>query len=541
MPIFSYGDKHYPRSSQDASGLRLPDRFATAGLLANYFDFAMPTYRFLHQPTVAVWLETLHAGLEGDVDRVSLFPVRQAIVLMVLATASLFKVDGGLEDGQHAASGQEGEILFQAAQSALAMETGKVRLESVQARLAMCLYLLHTSRPNQAWYTFGTTVQLIMALGMHRARDPSMQMDAITTECRKRAFWAAFTLDTYLSVILGRPPLIHNDDVDQHFPEPVDDEAISAAGVRHDSSRKDQVIQASTWHAKITRIAKKASKELYSVHRNQDAHNVATRLNAEAAEWRAGLPVVLSGAIHPSSLIQIFQRQIVVLDLAHAHAVILINRPLLLIESHLDNSSNVSACLAAAKSTLDIVLGFVSNRRTFPAFWYTQYVTFTALSVVYVWLIQRKRGRLSSLTPPVKDDELYQIAETIQKHLAEATQTNAPSLRYSIILEELQQETYRLMVKQNQSRPPALSGLLDTQTESHPYAVPLSQTEGSPLSNRASTTWDSLSGDFPVDPDLWLQLDSFPFREYCRSLSCPNANSLTSIADFEFDQMNEMT
>ena len=543
VPIFSYGDKQVPRGVDGINTLTFPDRQAIAELFSIYFDFAMPTYRFLHQPTVTAWLESYHEQIETNSERVFL-PARQAVVLMVLATASLFKADTNSEGTAYRGEAWlDSEPFFQAAQVKLASETGKVRLESVQARLAMTLYLLHTSRPNQAWYTFGITSQILMALGMHRARGTSTpQLDAITIECRKRAFWAAFTLDTYLSVILGRPALMQSDDVDQQFPEAVDDDELTTNGIAASHLRRDPVIHASIFHARISRVTKKALKEQYSVHRHQDSHRLgeATKLNAEAAEWRASLPVVLSGAIHPSSLIQIFQRQIIVLELAHSLAIILINRPLLLIDSNVDNKSNVNACLSAAKSILDTVYGFVSDPRTFPAFWYTQNVTFNALSIVYVWLIQRKRGRLSGYRPPVSDDELYKLAETIQQHLAEATQTNAPSLRYSIILEELQQEASRLMAKPNQPRPPSLSGLLETPAEGHPYATPVNMSDSSPSSNRAgSMSWDSLSGDFPLDPDIWLQLDSFPFRKCLRTLS--SNITLICIADIGFDEVGDLT
>ena len=516
VPIFSYGDKQLPRSGDGITNFSLPDRTTTDELFNLYFDFAMPTYRFLHQPTVYSWLRSYHD--QFDTGRISLLPARQAVVLMILATSALFKADRDSENSPYRKEAwQQSEPFFQAAQMKLASETGKVRLESVQARLAVCLYLLHTSRPNQAWYTFGITCQILTALGMHRAKGAmTSQLDTITIECRKRAFWSAFGIDTYLSVILGRPALLHSDDADQQFPEAVDDDEITATGIVRGTWRRDPVIQGAIFHAKITRISKKALKEQYSVHRHKDSQrlNVAAKLNAETAEWRKSLPVVLSGAIHPSSLIQIFQRQIIVLELAHSLALILINRPLLLIDSNVDNKSNITACLSGAKSILDTVLGFITDTRTFPQFWFTQNVTFNALSVVYVWLIQRKRGRLASHNPPNSDDELYQLAETIQKHLGTATLTNAPSLRYSIILEELQQEANRLMQKSNKARPPNLSGLIDPPAESHPYATPANMTESSPSSNRAlSGSWDSLSGEFPLDPDIWLQLDSFPFRK----------------------------
>lgn len=501
VPIFQYGDKQLPKT---VGSFTLPDQQITSELLSMYFDFAMPTYRFIHQQTVTGWLEIYHF------QPASLLPARQAVVLMVLGTAAFLKAEHSHEDS---------EPYFQAAQMKLAAETGKLRLESVQARLAMCLYLLHTSRPNQAWYTFGITSQIIMALGMHRARASSaVRLDAVTTECRKRAFWAAFALDTYLSCILGRPALIHSDDVDQKLPEAVDDEEITPEGIKCSTVRRDPVIGGSIFHAKITQIMKRALREQYSVRKNRDSHrlNVAARLNAEVADWKASLPVVLSGAIHPSSLVQIFQRQIIVLELASSLALILINRPLLLIDSSVDNKVNVNACLSAAKVILDVVGGFIADRRTFPAFWFTQYVTFNALSIVYIWLIQRKRGRLTSLQPPHTDEELYQVAEPIQKHLAAATDSNAPSLRYAIILEELQQETSRVMAKASIPRPPVLSGLLETPTGPHPYANPVAATESSPSSNQASSVqWDSLSGDFPFDNDIWLHLDAFPFVSSC--------------------------
>ena len=182
---------------------------------------------------------------------------------MVLATASLFQnTEDTRVDALQTEPSRRGEPFYRAAEERLTSETGKVRLESVQARLTMCLYLLHTSRPNQAWYVFGTTVQFAMALGLHRSRSPAAPLlDAITTECRKRAFWAAFALDAYLSVILGRPSLIHSDDVDQQFPEAVDDENLTVDGIVANHLGKDSVNQASVFHAKITRIFKKAMKE----------------------------------------------------------------------------------------------------------------------------------------------------------------------------------------------------------------------------------------------------------------------------------------
>lgn len=114
---------------------------------------------------------------------------------------------------------------FSAAEDQLSAEKGAIRLISVQARLMQCLYLLSHSRINHCWSLFGTTAHLMLALGIHRKSriDPNRNPDYVDVECRKRTFWCAYNLDTYLSAALGRPRTFHDDDIDQELPLCVDD------------------------------------------------------------------------------------------------------------------------------------------------------------------------------------------------------------------------------------------------------------------------------------------------------------------------------
>lgn len=118
---------------------------------------------------------------------------------------------------------------FSAAEDQLSAEKGAIRLTSVQARLAQCLYLLSHSRLNHCWSLFGTTAHLMLALGIHRKSrvDPSSHPDYVDLECRKRTFWCAYNLDTYLSAALGRPRTFHDDDIDQELPLCVDDNRLA--------------------------------------------------------------------------------------------------------------------------------------------------------------------------------------------------------------------------------------------------------------------------------------------------------------------------
>lgn len=51
-------------------------------------------------------------------------------------------------------------------------------------------------------------------------------MSNVEIECRRRTFWCAYTLDVHLSVVLGRPQLFHDDDIDTEYPADVEDERL---------------------------------------------------------------------------------------------------------------------------------------------------------------------------------------------------------------------------------------------------------------------------------------------------------------------------
>ncbi|GAA3299377.1 hypothetical protein GCM10020218_088890 [Dactylosporangium vinaceum] len=150
----------------------------------------------------------------------------------------------------------ESDALFCAAMQLTDSEMGFPRLESAQARLIQVLYLLQTSRMNKAWYTFGNAYQIISSLGLHRRqhRQPSTSFgersDYIAHQCAKRVFWTAYTIDKYLSVVFGRPRLLHDDEIDQDFPDTVNDEEMGAHGPSTSDANEESHIISLIFHAK---------------------------------------------------------------------------------------------------------------------------------------------------------------------------------------------------------------------------------------------------------------------------------------------------
>lgn len=190
--------------------------------------------------------------------------------------------------------------------------------------------------------------------------------------------------------------------------------------------------------SRIARIIGQVSREVYSIKPISEEERIgaAHRLSREIHEWKSSLPPFL-GTMRPSMLITSFRRQSIVLKLAYCHAIMHANRLFLLATLHHESQTQIAECLGAAQSVFDLVDGLAHEGPIFHAFWWTQYVTFCALVVSYVWDIQlKRRGTILAGEELARHARLMEMARRCQTHLAKATATNSPSRRYAVILEE---------------------------------------------------------------------------------------------------------
>lgn len=289
-------------------------------------------------------------------------------------------------------------------------------MTSIQARLAQCLYLLAHSRLNHCWSLFGTTAHLMLALGIHRKTrvDGSSNVDHVDLECRKRTFWCAYNLDTYLGAALGRPRTFHDEDIDQELPLCVSDERpghgqMSSLAVTGQQS----VMSGSVAHIRLSRIVGNILRDMYSIRPPSTAtkFKLAAKYSGEIDSWRKSISYLVDTASVDSSLLRpIFIRQRNVLNMACWHAQILVHRPFLLssfaslanslggssLGQH--NSSNgnrrggdpssqhAQLCLEAAANIVGLVDDFNSRGGLYSTFWvcwspYLISTTFSSLNI----------------------------------------------------------------------------------------------------------------------------------------------------------------
>ncbi|KAG8630084.1 hypothetical protein KVT40_001703 [Elsinoe batatas] len=458
ISIFAFGDAPLPET--DESFLRLPPIAEARQLVKTYFDVAFPTHRFLHEPTVEAWMQELYQHKPTT----SLKPgarERSAIVMLVLAHAMLFRRKGSLPSD----AALDSANLFAASEHQLGRETGEVRLSAVQARLAQCFYLLAQSRVNQCWNLFGTTARLAFALGIHRkhklaaGRKHHSQVDH---ESRKRTFWAAYSLDNYLSAALGRPRALHEQDIDQEYPDTIDDHDLSddkGHVMAGPNSEAQSVMLAPVYHAKLSRIISSVLTQQYGIIRpSWDVHASLARSHLEQiATWRSEiLPFLDAQWTSIGLMIPPFSRQCTVLNLASCYTTLLTARPLLLCSRQALQSctlmvqSQIRECrlagLDAAMRIIKIVRGLCDGNKMFDVLWFTFYYTFNALTVLYVYIIEHRNESQEDWQAHLAD------AEACLSSLSQTVPLSSFTARYGVVLEELRHEASRRLSTQPLAR-----------------------------------------------------------------------------------------
>ncbi|EMD63810.1 hypothetical protein COCSADRAFT_161189 [Bipolaris sorokiniana ND90Pr] len=453
--IFTFGDAPLPEFDQ--SLFFLPPKSDAQRLVERYFDYAAPTHRFLHRPSIEKLLDEFYDTL-GEIRGREDGKAKAALLMVVFAQAQAYMPPGSTIQENSAR-------YFFASEHQLSKERGAVRLASVQARLLQCFYLLTQSRINHCWSLFGTLSHLMLAIGLNRGRkcDPTTS-DYVELESRRRVFWCAYSLDKYLAAALGRPRTFKDEDIDQELPTIVNDNDLLQSYIRPTPPHAHSIMTAPVEHIKLTRIVSLVLRDLYSIRPPSLGRRIelSAKYTADLHAWRNSLSGFLAGSspqggIESQSLIPIFQRQRSVLNLAYHHAILLIHRPFLLRDfaslTHMpthpnwgtnpnktyDTTPNIIACLEAAMAITRVVNDVFTSSNLFRSFWFTQYYAFCAVVVLYIHRIQQGLGVKNN----VQSEGYYEKGVACQKQLETVRDTDCLARRYCLVLEELRVEAER--------------------------------------------------------------------------------------------------
>ena len=476
-PLTSHGDLQQPRP-RETSTPSLPTPEKVGALLDGYFWFATPTYRFLHRPTLEEWASDLLSGKRIAVPKAACFWV-------ACAQSMLYTKNGD----RYASGGDEDLITsrayYETAKALLDHEPGPATLASVQARLAMCLYLLGTFRVNESRFAFTFANEVLTSLGLHRKESASHKLSLVESESRKRTFWCAYILDGYLSVLLGRPRLIRDEDVDQKFPRNFDDQDLLSSESSDDLPLHGN-LEAFIWHAELAKLMGHNNDSLYPLQ-SLSEDQILTRTNEMVdalTDWCESLPSFLKPKDKTLYGQRTFERQNTVLKFAYAHVQILATRRCLLtdftkfgqvtLSTRKDSRAvkPVQECVNGANTIIGACYELIQRGSLYQAFWFTQYISLVAISTLYVFLIQ---GARNALPAPVETfcsgGDAFDKARQCQLYLASIAPKGSQARRHHRLLDQLKARVEKDFLKakrlENPQRPPEVLQL-STQTPSLP-------------------------------------------------------------------------
>ena len=281
-------------------------------------------------------------------------------------------------------------------------------------------------------------------------------------ESKKRTFWCAYVLDGYLSVMLGRPRMLRDQDIDQLYPRNIDDQDLLSAESPEELPLHGN-LEAFIAHAELAKMMGRNSDLLYPLQpltENQVLDRTSTMLDS-LLDWKEKLPEFLKPRGKTLAGKRTFERQNTVLKFAYSHMKILVTRRSLLSDfSSLGGSipaikderalRHIQECADAINTILSTAYDMIQRGVLYQGFWFTPYVALVALSTLYVFIIQKSRSPLPGTVFP-QVESLLEKARQCQDFLTDLSPKGSQQRRHHELLDRLRLRAEKDALRANQA------------------------------------------------------------------------------------------
>ncbi|KAI9803164.1 MAG: hypothetical protein M1826_004976 [Phylliscum demangeonii] len=198
----------------------LPSREVSDGLLASYQDVIHATFPVLDWPSFVETYESVYQS--GSLQSVT--ATWAALLFAILACATL-SVPSASDRAPH-----EGVGYLQASQNFIDLLEDNYSVDSARAFLLTSVFLFEMNRKSAAVAWLGSSVRTCQMLGLHLAGGGTESV--AEEDARARLWWSVYLWDRLLSLELGLPVQIDDDDCEIDWPLPLPDPAAFHAGLR---------------------------------------------------------------------------------------------------------------------------------------------------------------------------------------------------------------------------------------------------------------------------------------------------------------------
>ncbi|KAG8528888.1 uncharacterized protein KY384_006577 [Bacidia gigantensis] len=229
----------YPQQRTTASPVSpstlpgLPPKDVADVLLRQYRFTIHPTLPMLHWPSFQEQYESVYR--DGSLHNVP--PVWSSLLFAVFACGTLHR------------SWSEGQKYLEVSRSMIDLWAEDLTLDHARTALLNCMFLNESNRKSAGWTWMGIAVRFAFDIGLNCEAGT---WNSIEEEMRRRVWWSMYACDWYvrrprrsehhinifslLSLELGRPAMIKEEDCNVQMPSPTDDQYMTEAANWKDPS-----------------------------------------------------------------------------------------------------------------------------------------------------------------------------------------------------------------------------------------------------------------------------------------------------------------
>ncbi|BFZ55086.1 hypothetical protein PYCC9005_002125 [Savitreella phatthalungensis] len=234
---------------------------------------------------------------------------------------------------------------FEVAMDHLELALDRTTLATVQCMLLLVVYGLHHPDTVSIYRTSGLAMRICVELSLHREQNNRSQLTLLDRELRKRIFWSCYSLDRFVSLVLGRPCAIVDENVSCELPADVNDDCILEDRIQ---TLPPGVITEMTYSLAIIKLRRLMGRILGTLYCTQHRPNenlapAVDRFVTELEAWRLTIP---SGQVKQpdNAIVPSIYRSSTFYELGYFHARLLLYRLL----APKGNPSDIRHCAEAA-------------------------------------------------------------------------------------------------------------------------------------------------------------------------------------------------
>jgi hypothetical protein len=255
-----------------------------------YFAHSHTLYPIVNQAHFTQVLECIHTRPQSMNE---LPPLDVFRLWMVLAIGSTAYSSISLTDEA------ESRVYYSKALQYLETALGADEMSALEVIMLQVSYSFFNQLGPNTWFLVGTAARLALGMGLH-TNWAYAALSPEVAEQRKRVFFSIYMMDRVVSVALGRPFAIHDDDIDiDGFS--AEQEHPQAAAVDIDASlHLGQPSSLAVPHhiLALRRIASKITTQVYSIRKTAQVtdaqrEEILSSLHRDLLQWRQNTPFPL--------------------------------------------------------------------------------------------------------------------------------------------------------------------------------------------------------------------------------------------------------